>query len=228
MPSGTVVAKNRCRERKAEGRRGEFLRDRALQQRPADTAVRVREVRLGPRELLLVRGAGGTSYLCSPHTLAPYPAKLTERLEYWAKTAPSRIFLAQRNAAGLWRELSYANALAQVRRSSEALLRRNLSADRPIVILSGNDIEHALLGARRDLRRCSLRAGFPRLFVGLNRFRASCADHQSADAGARVRRGRRAYRRAQLMRRVAPDTELVVSRNLPANRPATKFAELAR
>ena len=34
----------------------------------------------------------------------------------------------------------------QVRRIATALLRRELSPERPIVILSGNDIEHALLG----------------------------------------------------------------------------------
>ena len=54
--------------------------------------------------------------------------------------------MAQRDASGAWRTLTYADALAKVRAIAAALLARGLSADRPIAILSGNDIEHALLG----------------------------------------------------------------------------------
>src|SRR5204862_7935312 len=59
---------------------------------------------------------------------------------------PERIFLAQRDATGRWRTVSYRETLAAVRRLGAALLSRDLSAERPLVILSGNDIEHALLG----------------------------------------------------------------------------------
>ena len=45
-----------------------------------------------------------------------------------------------------WRTITYAQTLDKVRRIGAALLTRNLSAERPIVILSGNDLEHALLG----------------------------------------------------------------------------------
>jgi feruloyl-CoA synthase len=91
------------------------------------------------------RRSDGTMLLRSPHPLAPYPAKLTERLEYWAATAPARTFLAQRTPSG-WRQLGYGETLDCVRRIGAALLRRDLSPERPLVILSGNDIEHALLG----------------------------------------------------------------------------------
>ncbi|TMJ27402.1 MAG: feruloyl-CoA synthase [Alphaproteobacteria bacterium] len=92
------------------------------------------------------RHADGTISLRSPHALAPYPPNLTERLEYWAAAAPSRTFLAQRQSGGTWRRITYGETLDQVRRIGEALLERDLSPQRPIVILSGNDIEHALLG----------------------------------------------------------------------------------
>ncbi|MGA7151143.1 MAG: feruloyl-CoA synthase, partial [Pseudolabrys sp.] len=62
-----------------------------------------------------------------------------------AKTAPDRLFLAQRDAQDQWRKRSYAETLADVRRIGAALLRRGLSAERPLVILSGNGIDHALL-----------------------------------------------------------------------------------
>ena len=106
----------------------------------------LRPVRLGPADVLLDRKTDGTIILRSPHPLDSYPQKLTERLEHWAKAAPDRVFLAQRAADGSWRKLTYAEALSQVRSIAQSLLTRRLSAERPIAILSGNDIEHALLG----------------------------------------------------------------------------------
>ena len=105
----------------------------------------LRPVRLGPSDVLVEREPGGALYLRSPHPLEAYPDKLTLRLEHWAKAAPDRVFLAQRAADGSWRKLTYAETLSQVRSIAQALLERDLSQDKPIVILSGNDIEHALL-----------------------------------------------------------------------------------
>ena len=48
----------------------------------------VRAVRLGPRDVVSERRPDGTIRLTSPHALAPYPAKLTERLQYWSAAAP--------------------------------------------------------------------------------------------------------------------------------------------
>ncbi len=91
-------------------------------------------------------GAPTAPSICAPaQSLGAYHGKLSEPLDHWAKIAPDRPFLAQRDADGRWRKLSYAETLAQVRRIGAALLRRGLSAERPLVILSGNDIEHALL-----------------------------------------------------------------------------------
>ena len=89
--------------------------------------------------------ADGTLYVASPHPLGPYPDQLTERLEHWASHAPERIFLAQRDAAGAWRSVTYAEALPRVRAIAQALLNRNLGPHRPVAILSGNSIEHALM-----------------------------------------------------------------------------------
>ena len=81
----------------------------------------------------------------SPHSLGPYPSKITERLEHWAQAAPDRVFLADRAVGNAWRTLSYADALTRVRNVAQALLNRRLSNDRPVVILSGNSIEHGIL-----------------------------------------------------------------------------------
>src|SRR5262245_29276920 len=107
-------------------------------------AAAVRAVRLGPRDVVSERRSDGTILLTSLHALAPYPSKLTERLEYWAAAAPARTFLAQRAASG-WRKLGYGETLACVRRIGAALLERDLSPERPLVVLSGNDIKHALI-----------------------------------------------------------------------------------
>ena len=109
-------------------------------------AAPMRPVRLGPSDVELESRPDGTLVLRSPHPLERYPDKLTERLEHWAKAAPGRVFLAQRARDGSWRKLNYADALSQVRGLAQALLERKLSPERPIAILSGNDIEHALLG----------------------------------------------------------------------------------
>ncbi|PWT98262.1 MAG: feruloyl-CoA synthase [Terriglobia bacterium] len=106
----------------------------------------VREIRLGPSDVVIERGHGGVIYARSPNPLGPYPEKLTDRLDFWAAQTPDATFLAQRGPGGEWRRLTYAEAHRQGRRIGQALLNRGLSAERPIAILSGNDLEHALVG----------------------------------------------------------------------------------
>jgi len=105
----------------------------------------VRKVPLGAADVETERRADGSMLLRSPHALGAYPAKLTERLVHWAREAPDRTFIAQRGADGAWRTLSYVETFAQACAIGQALLDRGLSAERPVAILSDNDIEHALL-----------------------------------------------------------------------------------
>src|SRR6478609_5804589 len=112
--------------------------------RSAHITPPLRAVRLAAPDVVIDHRPDGAILMRSPHPLPPYPETLTDRLEHWADAAPERIFLAQRDAAGGWRTLTYAAALAQMRAIAAALLQRELSVERPIAILSGNDIEHAL------------------------------------------------------------------------------------
>jgi feruloyl-CoA synthase len=105
----------------------------------------LRQVRLGQFKPVLERQPDGSLLLRDTGKLPAYPDKITARLEHWAKQAPDRVYLAQRNAEGGWQKLTYREALSEVRNIAQALLQRNLSPDRPIAILSGNDIEQALL-----------------------------------------------------------------------------------
>jgi feruloyl-CoA synthase len=109
------------------------------------TETPVREVRLGSGDVVVERRANGSFYARSPHALGSYPEKMTERLEYWAAKAPDRVFVAQRGPNREWRKLTYGECGELALPIAQALIDRKLSAERPVAILSGNDIEHALL-----------------------------------------------------------------------------------
>jgi feruloyl-CoA synthase len=76
--------------------------------------------------------------------LGPYPDRVAERLTHWAAVEPDRVFLASRDGEG-WKKVTYGEAFDAARAIGQALLDRGLSVARPVLILSGNGIEHALL-----------------------------------------------------------------------------------
>ena len=87
----------------------------------------------------------GTIYLRPKAPLGDYPVRLTDRLHHWARPSPSRLHgRAQRGAAAGGRSPTR-NCWRQRRHIASALLARGLSAEKPIVILSGNSIDHALI-----------------------------------------------------------------------------------
>ena len=138
-------------------------------------AAPVRPVRLGPRDVVVERRPDGTIHLRSPHPLPPYPAKLTERLEHWAAAAPERIFMAQRDAAGGWRTISYARGA----RSGPAH-RRSAADARSLARAADRDPvrqRHRARAARprRHVCRHPLRADLAGLFADLAATSASCA-----------------------------------------------------
>jgi feruloyl-CoA synthase len=87
----------------------------------------------------------GNIYGHSTEPLQNHPLRVTDSLQFWAAQTPSRAFLAQRAKDGAWQTITYADALIRVRRLAGGLLREGLSPARPLMILSGNSIEHALL-----------------------------------------------------------------------------------
>lgn len=109
------------------------------------TKRRVRPVRVASLGAIVDRRPDGVTYVRSPMRLGEYPGKVTDRLEYWAVRAPQRIFLAQRGPSGEWQTTTYAEALTRVRRLARGLLDQGLSPEKPLIILSGNSVEHGLL-----------------------------------------------------------------------------------
>ena len=93
--------------------------------------------------------ADGSLLLRSTEALGAFPVKMTACLERWAAERPNQLFVAQRDAKGEWREITYFDMLRRVRCIAQYLLGLGLSVDRPIAILSENDLEHfqLILGA---------------------------------------------------------------------------------
>jgi feruloyl-CoA synthase len=105
----------------------------------------LRPISFGNPDVAVERRDDGTIYLRPKAGLADYPVRITDRLLHWAKAEPNRVFMAERSAAGGWRQITYAQLLETTRHLASALLARGLSADRPIVVLSGNSVDHALI-----------------------------------------------------------------------------------
>src|SRR5256714_13529412 len=104
--------------------------------------VPLRPISFGDPAVTIDRRDDGTIYLRPKIALGEYPLRLTDRLHHWAKAEPNRIFMAERAAGGLWRQISYAQMLASSRHIASGLLARGISADKPVGILSGNSIDH--------------------------------------------------------------------------------------
>lgn len=99
---------------------------------------------LADASVVLEPQADGAIVLRSPQPLQGIGRCVGEWLEHWGSSAPERVFLAERRN-GAWYQLTYGTALAAVRALGQALVERQLSPHRPVVVLSDNSIDHALL-----------------------------------------------------------------------------------
>ncbi len=88
------------------------------------------------------RRPDGSVVLRSTEPLHWFPPRLADCLERHAAQSPDRAFAAQRREGGDWQRITYAQMLGRARSIGQALLEAGLSADRPIAILSDNDLEH--------------------------------------------------------------------------------------
>lgn len=108
-------------------------------------AASLRQARYWRPELEFRRTDDGVCYVRQLGDLQKPPKRIADRLRYWAERTPDAVFIADRGARGQWRELTYAQMLERAERLGQFLAERKLSPDHPVVILSGNDIEHAQL-----------------------------------------------------------------------------------
>ncbi len=171
--------------------------------------------------------AGGEQVLRSYEPLQPYPARLSDRLEHWAREAPDRVFVAKRDASGAWRGITYAQMLDRARRVGQALVQRGLSAERPVAILSDNDLEHLTLALG------AMWAGVAYLPISpayslVSKDYGKLRHILSVTTPGLVFAANAAYGPA-VESVVGPDTEVVLAEDTPGtlgNRPVTPFEAL--
>lgn len=99
---------------------------------------------LAPARVEFEAHRDGGFILRSPEPLQPYARCVGQWLEHWAVARPDQTFLAERRE-GQWHRLSYAQARHQVGALAQSLLDLDLPKGAPLVVLSENDIDHALL-----------------------------------------------------------------------------------
>lgn len=87
----------------------------------------------------------GSIVLKSTVRLKKCPHRMTERLVYWATKTPNKVFIGQKDDNGNWQTLTYAETLKKVKNIAQYLLTTDVSAERPLAILSENSIEHGLM-----------------------------------------------------------------------------------
>jgi len=189
------------------------------------TKMPARPVQLGDLDAIFEQPGDGTIRVRPGRPLRAFPGRITERLLHWAAKTPDATFIARRDNGGDWRRISYAQALQSARAIGQALLDRGLSAERPVAILSGNDLEHAMLGL------ACLHAGIAYAPIS-PAYSLLSADHSKlrhvlglltpglvfAASGTQFGRAIAAV--------VPSDVEVVVTQDPLTDRPCTLFADL--
>lgn len=110
----------------------------------APTTAPFRDARYAPRRLDVERRPGGEMVLTNPTPYSTAFQTVTAALDYWAEAAPARVWLAERSGEG-WRTLTFGDAQAQTRALAGGLRELGLVGERPLLILSTNRIDHALI-----------------------------------------------------------------------------------
>ncbi len=98
----------------------------------------------GPVAVNAARQPDGSLLLDNGVPLPQHASSLLERLDHWARATPDRAFIADRIAVG-WRRVSYADARSQIDDLAGGLLGLPLSAERPLMVMAANSVEHAFI-----------------------------------------------------------------------------------
>jgi feruloyl-CoA synthase len=189
-------------------------------------APRYREAAIGACTSATVeRRADGTVVLRSSVALGVFPPTLTRCLDHWAQAAPDRTFAAKRVERGDWRRITYAQMRQRARAVAAALLERGLSAERPVAILSENDLEHLTLafGAMyAGIPYAPISPAYSLISQDFGKLRHIMA---TLTPGLVFAADGTAYARA-IAAAVAPDAEVVCTRGAPGGGHGTDFARL--
>jgi feruloyl-CoA synthase len=169
--------------------------------------------------------ADGSILVQPDEVLRPYPSVLTDRVHQWAMRFPDRICIAKRDARGEWSRLTYAQVFDSVRRIAQWLLNRGLSAERPIAILSENDLEQFLVtlaGMHVGIPIAPISPSYSLLSKDFTRVRHAL---NLMTPGLIFASNGTRYRNA-IESTVDEYTDLVVTSSPPPGRKSTLFSEL--
>jgi feruloyl-CoA synthase len=101
-----------------------------------------------PQKLDVDRRDDGSILLTNGQPLKAYPSHMLAPLLKWAAERPDTVWLAQRDPVGVedgWQTITYVDALKRIRRLAVGMIKRGAGPDAPIMILSRNTIDHALI-----------------------------------------------------------------------------------
>jgi feruloyl-CoA synthase len=104
----------------------------------------IRDPRYAQRRLDVEHRADGSVILFNPTPYATRFQTTNAALDHWAQADPQRQWLAERSGDG-WRRLSYGEAQERVSRLAGALKGLGLGPGKPLLILAGNGVDHALV-----------------------------------------------------------------------------------
>ena len=188
-----------------------------------------RELKFGVTRITLKDGVLGTRYLKADQELQAYPDRLTDRLQHWAKVKPDQTIFARRKrqidgTLGDWQHISYSEALLRARNIAQALINRGLSPERPVVILSENSLEHALLCLGCMLVGVPYVPTSPAYSLVSQDFEKLKHVLRTVTPGLVFANDSR-YARA-IAATVPPDTEIVLAEGNVVGRKVTPYAEL--
>src|SRR5262249_11785316 len=108
-------------------------------------SARLRPIAYAPPPVRCQPGRNGALHLRPSQGLAPHDPSLAPPFRAAVERNAAGPFLAERDGGGAWRKLTYAAARPLVDALAHSLIERGLSAERPVMILSTNGIDHALL-----------------------------------------------------------------------------------
>ena len=100
---------------------------------------------VAPARTLCREEADGSLVLSSPEALGAYDRCIGDWLERWAAETPDTLAFAERDASGAWRRVRWGELRRHVGAIAQRLLDLQLPRDRPVLVLSDNSIDHAML-----------------------------------------------------------------------------------
>jgi feruloyl-CoA synthase len=103
-----------------------------------------RPIAFGSPAVHCEKGADGSTRLRSRVELDAYDPNIARLFRAAVSKNPDGVFIAERAGEG-WETITYGEARQKVDAIAQSLIERGLSAERPVMILSGNSIDHALL-----------------------------------------------------------------------------------